>query len=127
MVNYYKKEANLRKPLMILILLVYGCVDVKSKKILFLEKEVCNKLWIEKYLVFSGGAHSAELYSDYITDSTSFRIYIGSHDEYSSFEYKCKGDSVIVLQFKHQEDGFKIISKESALSLPRLKKESKFE
>jgi hypothetical protein len=109
------------------LILNIGCVDRKSKQKLFATKSVCNNIWIEKYRVFSGGAFSAELYSDYITDSVSFRVYIGSHDEYAGFEYNCNGDLLFVREFKVNEDGNKSIVESSIFRLSALRKEHKFE
>jgi hypothetical protein len=53
--------------------------------------------------VSSGGAWSAELYKDYLTDSTNFRLYIGEHNEDANFDYHCSGDSIIVRGFKWEE------------------------
>jgi hypothetical protein len=108
------------------LILIVGCVNKKNKDKLFAKTLICNQLWREKFRVFSGGAYSAELYSDYITDSTNFRIYIGSHDEYSSFDYQCNGDVVTVRKFSHNGN-VKTIVQKSTLSLSEMRKERKFE
>lgn len=109
------------------LILNIGCVDKKSKEKLFTTKSVCNNIWREKFSVFSGGAFSAELYSDYITDSVNFRVYIGSHDEYSGFEYNCNGDTLFVRKFKVNEDRSSSIIERSIFRLSVLQKEHKFE
>ena len=40
--------------------------------------KICNDLWRVKYRTFSGGAYSAELYEDYVTDSINFSVYVSS-------------------------------------------------
>ena len=109
------------------LILNIGCIDKKSKKELYVRSKVCNNIWREKYLVFSGGAHSAELYADYITDSVNFRVYIGNHDEYAGFKYYCNGDTLAVRHFKVNEDGSTSIMDSSILSFSVLRKEHKFE
>ena len=113
--------------LLVLTALPAGCVDKKNKQKLFVKTHICNQLWREKFRIFSGGAYSAELYTDYLTDSTNFRIYIGSHDLNASFNYHCKGDSVIVRKYSHNENKPKKILEESIFSLSKLRKEHKFE
>ncbi len=104
-----------------------GCIDKKNKQDLFGTRSVCDKVWREKYRVFSGGAYSAELYSDYITDSVNFRVYIGSHDEYSGFDYKCSGDTVFMKNIKVNEDGSTSVIDSSVFRLSALRKEHRFE
>ncbi|OQP38771.1 hypothetical protein A4H97_18815 [Niastella yeongjuensis] len=109
------------------VILIISCIDKKSKKELFVKRSVCNNIWREKYLVSSGGAHSAELYSDYITDSVNFRVYIGSHDEYGGFDYNCNGDSLFVRKVMNNDDGSASIIDSSIFRLSVLRKEHKFE
>jgi hypothetical protein len=125
----FKKQERITTAIIILsvLILIIGCVDKKSKQKLFATKSVCNNIWREKYRVFSGGAFSAELYSDYITDSVNFRFYVGSHDEYAGFEYKCNGDTLFVRKFKVNEDRSSSIIENSIFRLSVLRKEHKFE
>ncbi|MET0637694.1 MAG: hypothetical protein ABWZ25_16815 [Chitinophagaceae bacterium] len=113
--------------LIIGLTLAIGCVDKKSKVSLFGKRKVCSGLWLEKYRVFSGGAYSAELYTDYLTDSTNFRVLIGQHDDMSNFSYDCKGDTVVVTKFLIEENGRKRPDKESNFSLSHLKSQGIFE
>ena len=116
---------NLLLPLLAIILGI-GCNTRESDDKLFVKTFICNSFWREKFRVFSGGAYSAELYSDYITDSTNFRMHVGTHDEYSSFDYVCNGDSLTIRKFKHQ-DGIKIPIEQSVYSLSGLRKNHKFD
>ena len=86
---------------------------------------MCNKVYREKYRVFSGGALSAEKYEDYLTDSANFRLYIGSHDEYGSYDYGCKGDTIVVRKYRHNGEVRKL-SEMKTFSLATLRKEHKF-
>jgi len=129
-ITIFIKDGRIKYAMVIsfgITVLTLGCVDKKNKQKLFAKKSICNQLWREKFRVFSGGAYSAELYSDYVTDSTNFRIYIGSHDENSSFDYQCNGDSVIVRKFAHNENQAKTILRVSTFSLSKLRNDHKFE
>ena len=113
--------------LILSLTLAIGCVQKKSKASLFGKRKVCSDLWLEKYRVFSGGAYSAELYTDYLTDSTNFRVLIGQHDDMSNFSYDCKGDTMVVTKFLIDENGRKRRNKESNFSLSQLKSQGIFE
>ena len=105
---------------------IIGCINNYNKDKLVVKKLICENIWREKFRVFSGGAYSAELYSDYITDSVNFRVYIGTHDEHSNFLYRCIGDTIIVEKFERNNiSEVKIDS--SILLLSKLKKEKRFD
>jgi hypothetical protein len=58
---------------------------------------ICDNLYIEVYRIFSSGALGSDLVEDYLTDSTNFRLRIGSYDEYyGSIYYHCKMDSITI-------------------------------
>ena len=71
----------------------------------------CNcKLYAEAYHTWNG------LTEDYLTDSTSFRMYSASYDdENEMINYHCKGDSVYVV--KKQSTGIKYYNLEGKLSI----------
>jgi hypothetical protein len=105
-----------------IFLSLFSC---KDKPKFFVASKVCNGLYREKYRVFSGGAWSAEKYEGYLTDSTTFRHYIGSHDEYGSYHYDCAGDTIIVRKYSHSEEGKKL-TEERNFSLAEFKREHEF-
>ncbi len=109
-----------------IVLLTSGCINKKGKSELFSTKSICKSIWREKFKVYSGGAHSAELFSDYLTDSINFRKFIGTHDEWSSFDYECDGDKIIVKKYAH--DGHtKKVSKVFSFEISKLVIHGKFE
>jgi hypothetical protein len=59
------------------------------------------------------------------TDSTTFRQYIGSHDEYGSYGYNCVGDTIIVRKYSNSDQGRKL-TEERIFSLATLKREHEF-
>ena len=76
--------------LLLLCVLFVGCI----KKYKFTAK-VCDKhLFVEVYNVNPAGVDA-----DYLTDSISFRKYIGKYDEeHENYSYTCKGDSVYIMK-----------------------------
>jgi hypothetical protein len=104
----------------------FSCSVRGDKSKLFGTAEVCNGLYREKFVVFSGGAYSAELYSDYLTDSTNFRVYVGQHDESQKYIYDCRGDSVYVRKIDMSEAKAKTIESKS-FDINVLKKQGIFQ
>jgi hypothetical protein len=78
-----------------IMLLVGSCTNLRSKKHHFDTITPCDGIYIEKFTVFSGGAYSAEVYSDYLTDSVTFRKYVGSHNDEQKFIYDCRENNLI--------------------------------
>jgi hypothetical protein len=61
--------------------------------------KVCDNLYVEMYTVFGSGAFGGDLLSDWLTDSTNFRIYIGTFDDaHGGISYKCNRDTLFVTQ-----------------------------
>lgn len=110
------------------VFLSASCRDDRNKERLFGRSDICGGLYREKYLVFSGGAWSAELYGEYLTDYTRFRKYLGTHDEREGFSYECFGDTVLVTKFTFESgDRTGKVLKEFKLSISALKQECKME
>src|ERR1700683_980176 len=69
------------------IILFTGCIR-KYKWTL----PICDKLYVEVYNVNPAG-----VYSEYLTDSLSFRLYVGKIDfESERYLYHCSGDSIAI-------------------------------
>jgi hypothetical protein len=91
----------------------------------------CN-LYIECFCVYGYGYMTTDLNSKYLTDSISFRKYLGVYDEGDEFiNITCKGDSIIVEKNSTEsiDPRFskpKILEKKS-YSLKELKREHIFE
>ena len=76
-----------------------GCINFKSRKdhkytieLCKLKSKTCNcNLYIEGYTV-SRAFGSTDIVSEYLTDSNSFRIYMGNFDEGNErLNYNCGG------------------------------------
>lgn len=105
----------------------FNCIEQKSKKRLFVTRKIGERLWREKYRIFSGGTYSAELFTDYLTDSVKFRVFIGEHDEMSNFTYDCIGDSIIINKTFVNDMQAKTVTTLRVLSLSQLRLQHKFE
>lgn len=64
----------------ILIFLLTSCVNEKSRQKFKDSHKICGELTIEQYNVFGQGAFGADLFGEWLTDSVSFRIFIGTSD-----------------------------------------------
>ncbi len=84
---------------------------------------VCNSnLYEEIYEVTAAG-----VYASYLTDSISFRIYIGKYDPESGYyNFICKGDSLYIEKLSHRDsfrgDTVNIVVSRRTLNLKSLKK-----
>ena len=73
----------------LLFLLISGCAEKKYKRT---KKITDGNLYVE---VFT--ANSLGLYQEYLTDSLTFRLYIGTVDqEHDYYTYQCRGDSLYI-------------------------------
>jgi hypothetical protein len=113
-----------------------GCENDRDKSKLSYKKEICgNAVFVEQYIVSSGGAYGGDRVSDYVTDSVNFRFYIGTFDNaHENITYECKGDSVYIERISMQEEGApyntKVVTKvlgRKAIDLKLLRKQNKFE
>ena len=89
---------------------------------------ICKNLFVETYLIFGSGAYGGDRVSDQLTDSTNFRIYIGTYDNgHEAYSYGCKGDSIYIYKITgRQENKNKIVST-TAYSFSELKKKKVFD
>jgi hypothetical protein len=79
-------------------------------------------------VVGAWGALSAETYSDYLTDSINFRVYIGSHGDDENFEYDCANDSIYVIRLSVRGvEKAKVVDTLKVYSLSELKRKKIFE
>lgn len=112
---------------LIAILFFFSCVNDKSKKEHFSTKVICGDLYREKYRIFSGGAYSAELYADYITDSVNFRKFVGTHDPSEGFGYKCTNDTIVIEKAHFSSNKVRTLIEKNSFSINELKRSQRFE
>jgi hypothetical protein len=82
--------------ILFLCLFFVGCV----KRFKF-TVPICNKLYVEIFNINPAGVDE-----DYLTDSTSFRFYVGNFDnEHENYRYICEGDSIKIEKFAENDKG----------------------
>lgn len=98
------------------IVLLFGCVDKRSKKEFNTSFKTCDSLYIELYRVYGSGALGGDLLSAYLTDSTSFRKYLGTFDDADGGYYcECKGDLIVVGKVSKKDPYFKTRDRKSVV------------
>ncbi len=111
-----------------IFLLAIACVNKHSKKEYKYTNEVCSGLYIETYMVFGIGAYGGDLLSEYMTDSTNFRAYIGTYDDaIGNYSYTCEKNNVFIQKVSRENvDNIKVIETKS-FDLQELKNQHLFE
>lgn len=106
----------------------FACRGDRSKVELDHATALCDgRLFVEAYKISSGGAYGGDRVSDYLTDSTNFRIYIGTFDNADGgYSFECKEDNVYVYLVEQHSSGNKILSTR-IYSIQDLKKKKIFE
>src|ERR1700741_2595505 len=74
-----------------LLLFTTCSIDDHSREHYRATTKISEDLYVETY-----SASSDILFSDWITDSTNFRFFIGSYNKGEEPSYKCSGDSVFL-------------------------------
>jgi len=122
----------------ILIFILFGCGNSQKKHLRTIDicrnesKLPCNKLYVEVFSDLGVGLPGSDLAYDYLTDSSSFRLFIGKYDDASEIlTADIKGDSIMIIKSTNEGQSPewhspKIIEKK-VYSLRMLKKKGKFE
>ncbi|MFD0766124.1 hypothetical protein ACFQZI_14770 [Mucilaginibacter lutimaris] len=115
--------------LFIIIGTLFSCINSKSKRNYKYTLKRVNNLYIEVYKAGLIG----NLTSQYLTDSTNFRVHLGTFDDENGYIYcKIDGDNIYIEKREHgqgsspQFDTLKVVSK-TRYSLKDLKKKHLFE
>lgn len=83
---------------------------------------------VETYTIFGGGAYGSDKVSDYLTDSTNFRVYIGTYDNGDEgYSYECKGDSIKVYKITGRRENKNKIVGTTVYNLSELREKKVFE
>jgi hypothetical protein len=79
--------------IIIAVLMVVSCVNIRTKSNYISSCKIARKLYVESYRA----GLIDNLTSEYLTDSTNFRIYIGTFDDENGyFYYKIHRDKIYV-------------------------------
>jgi len=102
-----------------------ACNDKYSRKELKTTTKLNDyPLYVETYLVYGSGAFGTDIVSEYLTDSATFRKYIGTFDEGPEYYYyKISKDTVYIEKYRSFEgkEPKKLLEK-NFLSISELKK-----
>lgn len=118
--------------------MVVGCRDNKKKHLRTLNlcnknaQSKCKDLHLEIFSDLGVGLPGSDLTYDYLTDSSSFRLFIGKYDDISEIlTTDIKGDSVLIvkstMEGQSQEWQNHKILERKVYSLKMLKKQGKFD
>ena len=88
-----------------LVLFFYSEYRIKDRSHFVNAFSICDSLKVEKFKVSS----LTDLYADYLTDSTNFRIFIGTYHYYEDILYECHGDTIYMKKFNMDESKPKLI------------------
>jgi hypothetical protein len=115
--------------LLLSLLLLYSCRNDRSKDDHDRTSRVCDSsFFVETFTVFGGGAWGGDMVSQYLTDSTNFRIYIGTYDNaHEAYSYECQGDTITVYRTEADSTGKRRITTTIFHSIADLRKSKKFE
>lgn len=77
------------------------CSDVDVVRVL----KLSDSLYKETYRIYGGGVYGGDVYATYITDSTSFREYLGKYGDHDMIFCKMSMDSSCVYAFYKKDIG----------------------
>lgn len=113
------------------LLFTLACSNVRNKSEIYSVIPTCNQnLFLEKYKVGGSGAHSGDVVSAYLTDSTNFRKFVHSYDNsHEKLTIECLGDDSIEVRISKrlsEANGYSLI-KIIGFNLKGLKLKGDFE
>jgi hypothetical protein len=113
--------------ILIFILLFSGCSNKWDKSDHRFTINIGKNLWVEIYRVFGSGALGGDLMSEYLTDSTSFRKYIGTYDNArETYRYELSDENISVKKYNNEGEEI-ILLEQSILDINQLKTDHKME
>ena len=96
----------------------------------FKTQELSKNVYEEEYRCYCGGATTTDVIYVYITDSTSFRKYVGKYDELDLLYCESKSDTIVDVYQKKDVGMIKHVYKTKLLksyNINDLKKQNKFD
>ena len=126
---YVKENSPTLPVFFIFILSVISCRDNRSKKDHTSTTQICDKyLFVETFEIYGGNAYDGDIVSQFLTDSTNFRIYVGTFDNaHEGYSYQCSGDSIRISKLTYDSSGNKNILNINSYNIAELKKSKRFE
>jgi hypothetical protein len=110
------------------IILLCSCSNRNySKDIHLLTREIDDSLYHEIYTIYDGGVLGGRVDAVYLTDSSSFRKYVGKNMDYETIIIKflsIDNDAIIVCKFN--SESYKVLDA-NIYHISKLKEEGEFE
>lgn len=100
-------------------------IDKYSKNDYIGAKKIGNDLYWETYCIYRGGVYAGNTYTRYLTDSITFRLYLGSFEDHEQIGVTLIYDNIIRVRKYDINTDVTIEKKE--YDLFDLKQEGKFE
>jgi len=119
----------LRKNIIYLLglLLIYSCSKYNKSHHRFTTK-IQDVYYLETYNVFSQGAFGTDVYADYLTDSTSFRLFIDTYDtEDEVISFSVNEDTIFLTKYHFTKNREKDIVYKKIFPIEELKSLNRFE
>ena len=105
-----------------------GCIDDRSKEHYKVTYKIGDHLFVEVFTTFGGGAFGGDRVSEYLTDSISFRKYIGTFvDSDEGISYKVVNDTLYIEKYSQAGRGIKPFTEKQSYNLNSLKTAHLFE
>ena len=120
-------RTNNKISLIILLCILQGCssVDKYAKNDHVGTHKIDDNLYVETYCIYRTRAYlTSDTYTCYLTDSTSFRLYLDEKEDYELIKVVPMNDSII---FVYKVGDNHIITNKKEYNLYSLKQEGKFE
>jgi hypothetical protein len=116
---------------LILVLLfnfLQGCTADRSKRHYKTTYKNGDHLFVEVFTIFGSGAFGGDRLSEYLTDSISFRKYVGTFDDNAeAISYKMVIDSIYIEKYSLPGRNTNLVSEKQTYNINSLKKENRFE
>jgi hypothetical protein len=107
------------------ILLTAACSPRKQDVVYSQTIDLSKSLHVEIFKAASQGAFGSDIIEEYLTDSSTFRVFVGRSDEYYDLTYyRLVGDDSILIRRSHKNedlDSEMMIMRERTYSLEALK------
>ena len=98
--NYFMKKSGEFLILVLFFSFLQGCIDDRSKEHYKATDKIGDHLFVEVFTPFGGGAFGGDRVSEYLTDSISFRKYIGTFvDSDAGISYKVVNDTLYIEKY----------------------------
>lgn len=126
--NFYKIKAVKSALWFTIILILSGCHKNASMKNHYKTELLIEGLYCETYRVFGGGVYGGDVYAEYLTDSVSFRFFVGKYDDNHNLAYEINKDTIIVKHLSYSNiDGAVVINKVEKLTKDDIRNDERTE